>query len=689
MPDLLFEIGTEEMPALEVPRLAAELKAESERAFSAAHLAYKLVDLHYTPRRLVLLVRDLASVQEDQVKEVKGPPAAVAFNPDGSPTQAAIGFAKTQGVAVEALERVEVENKVYAFARQTVPGRKAVDLLPEILPPLVKRLHPSKSMRWDNSGITFLRPIRWLVCLYGKEVIPVTLGTLRASRVTRGHRFLKQEEVTLESAAVYEAALEEALVTVDPQTREDAVIGSLKEAARKLEGEYLIDGELLGRIVNGGEHPTPVLGHVAPEFINLPVEVVQATLREEGKFVPFILSDGTSPYFMGFRDGLRDEKGIVRAGFERVVRARLRDSQFFFDKDRHCPLAERVRELRKVIYDIRLGSLWDKVERIRALAGEIAIRTGRGTPADVDRAAFLCKADLVTELVKAFPELQGVAGKIYARLDGEPDTVAVAIHEHYLPSFSGDELPQSDVGIVISLADKLDTVVGALLAGEEPTGSRDPYGIKRQANGLIHLATAKGIDLDFLDLIHVSQEIYTTIEQKVEMSNVVKFLTERARQFLRHYCNIPADVIAAVFAAEAGNFYRLLRRAQVLTTWRKRETFQSLVIAFSRVRNITKSVETDQFDPKLFTQEAERVLWREYLKVEGQLTRFFKTGDYAAAIERLVTLKEPIDRYFDDVLVMAKEEDLKRNRLGFLSALAGLFLRIGDFSVIVTDNAPS
>lgn len=687
MPDLLFEIGTEEMPALEVPRLAEELKAEAVRSFASEHLTYERVDVRYTPRRLALLVRELAPTQEDRVEEVKGPPAVIAFDRDGNPTQAAVGFAKSQGVPLEALERVEVGDKVYAFVRRRLPGRRTVEIFPEVLPALVERLHPTKSMRWDASGITFIRPIRWLVCLYGEESVPLTLGSLRATHSTRGHRFLEPEEITLKSASEYETALAEALVIVDQKAREEMVIGGLKVAAGELGGEYLLDEELLGRIVNGAEYPTPVLGRVPAEFLNLPTEVVHATLREEGKFVPFLLPDGTSPNFMGFRDGLPDEKGIVRAGFERVVRARLRDSRFFFEKDRQRSLAERVRELREVIYDVRLGSLWEKVERIRALAGGIASRLGRGTAAEVDRAAFLCKADLVTEMVKAFPELQGVAGRIYAQLDGEPEAAAIAIREHYHPVSSDDALPESDVGVMISLADKLDTVVGALLVGEEPTGSRDPYGIKRQANGLIRLAIEKRIDIDFLALLEEQEETYATIEQKVEMTEVARFLTERACQFLRQRYALPADVVACVVAAGMGNFHRALRRGRAITAWRKREEFRALVVAFSRVRNITKSAREKGFDPGSFEEEAERVLWREYLKAEGQLARHLEQEDYEGAIEQLLALKEPIDRYFDDVLVMTKEEELRRNRLGFLSALADLFLRFGDFSAIVVENA--
>lgn len=685
MPNLLFEVGTEELPALEIPRLGEALREGAIRELAARRIPCSGIDLYYTPRRIALIVRDLAERQEDRVEEVKGPPAAVAFDASGNPTQAAIGFAKTQGASVDDLEIREVGGKSYLYLRRSIPGKETKDILPELLPDLVRRLRPSKSMRWDDSGLTFIRPIRWLVCLYGDEVIPVRLGHLTAGRETRGHRFIAPQRVTIARAEDYEKTLSEALVTVDQKKREDTVLAALKEAAAERGGDYLLDSELLTRIVNGAEHPVPVIGNVPEEFLDLPVEVVQATLHEEGKFVPFVLSDGTSPYFMGFRDGLPDEKGIVRSGFERVVRARLRDSRFFFEKDRTRPLADRVRELKSVIYDVRLGSLWEKVERIRTIAGMIAGALS-APPAEVDRAAFLCKADLVTELVRAFPELEGTAGAIYARLDGEPDVVARAIGEHYLPRSSDGPLPATPVGAAVSLADKLDTIVGALLVGEAPKGSRDPYGLKRQANAVVRLAVEKKVDLDFIALIDEIKESYATVEKKAGFSEVTSFLADRASQVLRQRYGIPPDVIAAVAASGVGNFHRALLRAQALSSRKAREDFVALRLGFSRARNITKSVERSDFDPGGFTEDAERELWREYLKAEGEIVRDLEAGDYAGALDRLLALKGPIDRYFDEVLVMDENEAVRNNRLAFLKALSDLFLRIGDLGLIAVEN---
>ena len=686
MPALLLEIGAEEMPALDIPCLAQELHATTSKVFTQEGLSYRQIDVYYTPRRLAMLVRDLKAQQEERVRSIKGPPTAVAFDSKGCATQAGIGFAQSQGVTVTELGQVEYGAKIYTSVKRSIPGKETSEVLLAILPRIIMDLHPKKTMRWDSSGLSFIRPLRWLVCLYDDKIIPIELGYLHAGKKTYGHRFLEQEEVVLDGATSYVQTLADSSVIVDPGERQTMVLDALREQADRLGADYLIDNELLSRIVNGTEHPTPIFGSISEEFVNLPTEIVHATLREEGKFVPFSLADGTSPCFMGFRDGMPDKKGIVRAGYERVVQARLRDSRFFFDRDRQSTLAEKVRDLHNMVYDARLGSLWEKVERIRALAGAIADHTGDGLGQEVDRAAFLCKADLVTELVQAFPELQGIAGGLYARLDDESNVVADAISEHYFPISSEASLPKSRVGTIVGLADKLDTVIAAVLVGEQPTGSRDPYGIRRQANGLIRLAIEGKVDLDFFELIESLEETYLVIERKGAISDVRQFISGRVAHLLRQKYGIEPDVVACVTAVRGGNFYRILLRARAVTTWHESKDFHSLIAAFSRVCNITKNTAQMDFSPSLFKAGAEKALWREYLKVEGSLTSLLEEGNYEQGIKLLLSLRDPINCYFEDVLVMAKEVSLRQNRLGFLGALAGLFYHIGDLSKVITTS---
>lgn len=689
MPDLLFEIGTEDMPALETPRLAAQLSELAVHAFTQKHLDYTGLEVLYTPRRLALLVHNLT------------------------------------------------------------PGQDATTVaLLEILPSLLKGLRPTKSMRWDCSGLTFVRPIRWLVCLYGDEVVPLTVGDLRADRVT--HRVTRLsvsgEWIVLRNASDYKRALEEVSVIVDAKERRkrvDLALTSAFAAAMNVATSTDQDGEtgdecrvseeILVRIVNSVEYPTPIVVRI-PLVNCLPVEVVQAVLSRGRIFIPVIFPDRTISAFIGFCDGawderspserspsehsssedsssehssserLSDDKGFIRAGFERAILTRLHDARFFFDRDRQHslphslpqprPLAEYVRKLRNIDDEIRpgecrpggyrFGSLWDKTERIRALAAEIAEAVG-GIPADlVDRAAFLCKADLATELVRAFPELRGVAGGIYARLDKEPAEVATAIRGHYFSTAdtavaAEDRTAASDIAVVIGLADMLDRVVCTVFAGEEPAG----------VHTLIDLAVEKEIDLDFIALAERSVDSYALVKKGAGPESVGKFFSGYVRRSLQERYLIPAAVVASVAATGMGNFYRVLKRARALVEWQSRPEFQALATAFARVRKtIAGTVTGAQYDPARFVADAEQALWREYLKADGRIRRPLEEGDYKEAVEELIPLQGPIDRYLDEVVVIEAAEELKQNRLGFLHALVDLFLAIGDLTAIA-ETMPS
>lgn len=672
MPDLLFEIGIEDMPALEAPCLAAQLSKGANQAFAQQNLNYARIEVFYTPRRLALLVHDLD----------KG------------------------------------------------PGTTTVALLAEILPVLLTGLRPIRSMRWDSSGLTFVRPIRWLVCLYGDEVVPLTMGELRADRVTCGSRLSGSKEwVVLRDASDYKATLEEVSIIVDANERRKrvdlalttAVTGSATGTATGTAtdgmstdpgGECWVSEEMLVRVVNSVEYPTPIVVRIpplvngAPACLDLPVEVLQAALSTGRIFIPIVLPDRRILAFIGFCDRPSGEcpsgdTGFIHAGFERAILARLRDARFFFDQDRQRPFAEYVRKLRNIDDEIhpggcRFGSLWEKTERIRALAAEIATAVGETPRELVDRAAFLCKADLATELVRAFPELRGVAGGIYAELDKEPIEVALAIRRHYFAdtafadtafadkAVAKDRLPSSNIAVVIGLADMLDTIVCAVLAGLQPNGLQSN---DLQPNGLpdlIDLAVQQEIDLDFIALAEQSIDIYAPLKKKTGPEGVGRFLTEYVRRALKERYQIPAAVTAALSATKMGNFYRVLKRAHALVEWQNQPKFQALATSFAKVRKIIAgAVDTAQYEPGRFVEEAEQGLWREYLKADGRLRRPLEEGDYKGAIEHLIPLQGALDRYLGEVVVTAAAADLKRNRLGFLRALADLFLTVGDLGAIV------
>ena len=684
MPEFLLEVGTEELPALDAPVLARALGDRLAQALREERLGFSGMEIHWTPRRLAVLVRGLSERQADLVEEVRGPAAAVGLDSTGNPTQAALGFLKKYGATPQDLKRKVVGEKEYLFLEVRTPGRPAQEVLQELIPDILRSLPCRKTMRWDSSGVAFLRPIRWLVCLLDNEILPIRYGSLTAGRITRGHRFFGPRELALNSPAEYVEKLREARVIADPRERERMI----RDAAKGVEGEYgvraLWTEELLGILVGSLEWPSPVLGEFPGEFLDLPAPVIAAVLHEEGKFVPFARDGEPAPVFLGFRDGKEDEKGYVRQGYERVVRARLRDARFFFENDRKRPLAERVLDLREVVYEARLGSVWDKVQRIREICKRLVDPLGLDGEqgALLDRAAFLCKADLTTEMVREFPELAGVMGGIYARLSGEPEEVAVAIEEHLLPRTRADELPESTLGTALSLADKLDTVMGAIIVGEVPTGSRDPYGIRRAANALISLILRKRLVVDLFGVIDAAAEFYPRIPEGKDKHTVKGFLVDRLRHVLRDDFGVPHDIVEAVLAVPRGDFLGVLERAQALASLKRDAALAELAQIFERLRNITKDHGFTTFDPELFQKEEEQELWREYLKAEGKVRRALTERDFAGALKALLPLGRPVHRYFEKVFVMVEDERVRENRLSFLKALLSLFLEIGDLSVL-------
>lgn len=684
--DLVLEIGVEEIPPQQLGELAEQLRVATQEGLREEHLPYQGLSLYYTPRRLTIFISGLDEQQSDAVEEIKGPPKVVAFDTQGRPTPAALGFCRSHDAKPEDLIVKALPEGEYCFLQARLAGRPTGEVLLTLLPKVIAKMTPRETMRWDDSGLRFIRPIRWLLCLYGDEAIDFSYGRLRAGRATRGHRTLGAAAIQVQDATDYFKKLKANGVILDQAERRAGIESALKMVSQEIKAHPVATDALLNEIANNLEHPTAVLGRYPDEFLSLPSEILATTLVEHQKFVPFAVGTKASPVFVGFRDGSADEAGTVRAGYERVVRARLTDSQFFFNLDRQTKMVERTRTLRSVVYQEKLGSMWDKVSRIRALAQLVAQRGGFGGRDTIDRAAFLCKADLLTAMVGEFPMLQGIVGGIYAQLEGEPAAVAQGIREHYQPRAQGDALPQSEPGMVVSLADKLDTLMGALLMGEEPTGSRDPFGLRRAANAVINIALGRTLDLDLFELIREAENLYHFIPDRRPLTVIVDFLNERLHQVLLQQYGIAYDLTDAVVAARDGNFARALQKARSLETIRSEERFRSLVMAFARVCHITRGQSANGFVPRLFALEAERDLWRAYLKAEGQVKRLLSARDYSGVVAQLIELSEPIDRYFDEVLVMESDRELRQNRLGFLQAIVTLFLTIGDLSKIVVEG---
>ncbi len=675
MPALLVEIGVEDLPAEEAADIAQSFRENLLSGLKEARLSFGQAHLFWTLRRFSLLLEDLAERQEDAVEEIRGPAVSVGLDPQGNLTPAAEGFLRRYGAGPADLVRKKVGEKEYLFLRLRRPGRPAKEILKELIPQAVRLIPCSKFMRWDG-GMPFLRPIRWVVAIFGDNVIPLELAGVCADRKTFGHRFFGRP-LTISDPWEYVAKMKEVHVFVDPEER----AGILRRAIRTVEEEYgakaALSEDLWTMILGQTEWPNPVVGRIPREFLGLPEPVVVAALREEGKFVPFTRGGKIAEVFLGFAEGEGDPE-VIRRGYERVVGIRLRDAMDFFAQDRRRTLESRVPELKGIVYEARLGTVWDRVERIRAtcraLARELSL------PQDLlDRAAFLCKADLLTVMVREFPELEGVMGGIYARLDGERPEVAEAISEHVRPRGKGDELPQTPLGIALSLADKLDGVMGPISVGEVPTGSRDPYGVRRRGSAVVRLILEKGLRLQLFQVIEEVRPEYPGTEPA---ETVKKFLWERLRSALEER-GISYDVAEAVLFQMDGDFLGVWERAQALQALVGRKELSDLALAFSRVRNITRGYEIQGFDPGLFQEEAENALWQAYLEAKGQVEKALAQHQPAEALEALLSLKGPIDRYFDDVLVMCEDQKLRENRLGFLLALSRLFLRVADLSRLV------
>ncbi len=679
MPNLLVELGVEDLPALEAGPLAESFRDAFLAGLRQARIGYGSAQLFWTLRRLALLVFDVAEKQDDLVEEVRGPTVAQGLDAQGQLTPAAQGFLRRYNAPPDKLFRKKVGEKEYLYLRVETPGRPTAELLPEILSEAFRSLPCSKRMSWDDAGLTFLRPLRWIVCLWGSEAVPVRLGNVVGGRATWGHRFLSPGPISLARPEEYVEVLRQAHVLVDPHERGEEI----RRAIRRVEAEYGIhaqlDAELWERLLGSVEWPVAVVGEIPQAYLRLPRPVIIAALHEEGKFLPFVRGGEIAPQFLGIAEGVGGP-GVQR-GYERVVGIRLRDATLFFEQDRAQRLADRVPDLKMIVQEARLGTVLDRVERIRAYARALASALGLDAE-KLDRAAYLCKADLSTVMVREFPELEGVVGGLYARLDGEPEEVARAVEEHVLPTARGDELPETLLGALLSLADKLDFVAGSIRIGEMPTGSRDPYGIRRRASAVVRLIVEKKLRIDLFQLLDGLAHLYPALPSGSGTEEVKRFLVDRLRGLLLEQ-GVPHDVVEAVLSPPRGDFLGVWERAQALAELRGSADLEALAVALSRVRNITKDHAARRYDPALFVEEAERALYAAYREVEAPVRQALATHNYRQALGTLLRLKAPIDRYFDDVLVMCEDGRVRENRLGFLKEISELFLEVADLGKLV------
>lgn len=681
--DLLLEIGTEEVPAHFMPGILAQLKEKATAKFQEMRLDFDEVTTLGTPRRTALLVKNLAETQQGASSEYKGPSTAIAFDKDGNPTKAAIGFAR--GKKVDVADLVVKDGYVYAVSSEE--GKQTVELLPTLLKELVEGLNFPKNMRWGDLDFRFVRPLRWLIALYDEEVIDFTVANVKSGRVSRGHRFLSEGDFTINKASDYEQACKDAFIIVDQEKRRDIIKAQIEEIAKAHNGHAEITEDLLEEVIYLVEYPTALCGSFEDKYLKLPKEAVMTPMRDHQRYFP-VLDDNNNllPLFITVRNGGDYCLDKVQHGNERVLRARLADAQFFFDEDRKHSLYDYVEKLKTVVFQEGLGTIYDKANRLAELSAFIGEKVN-ATEAEIKttkRAAILAKADLVSAMVCEFTELQGIMGREYALLDGEGQEVATAIYEHYMPRFAGDAEPASVAGRLVSLADKMDNIVATFSRGLVPTGSQDPFALRRQALGIVHTIIEANYTISISEIADKAMDLLniTDSEKRAEIQkNVAEFFTLRLKNVLGDN-NVRYDIIDAVLenADEVtGTYAKACVTAQEIASGVLNDAIQ----AFVRVGNISKKAENNLINDALFTLDEEKALYNTYVVVAKNVETALDNKDYKTAIDKMQELTAPINNFFDNVMVMDKDEQIKNNRLALLKNIDTLIKSIADFGKIV------
>lgn len=690
--DLLVEIGTEELPSSELERLHRAFADQLATALTTAGLGHGRVEAFATPRRLAVRIADIATTQPDETVEHRGPPAQAAFDDSGAPTRAAEGFAKRHGVSVGDLERRDTGKAEYLFHVERRKGRAASDVLPELLRDVLDRLPARKRMRWGAPGVTFPRPVHWAVLLLGEEVVECELLGVRTDRVTRGHRFHHPAQISLDAPSDYVYRLREpGHVIAGFDERREMIREQVIAAAHAAGGEADVDEALLGEVASLVEWPVPVTGTFDRRFLDVPAEALVAVMKDHQKYFPVYDTRGRlQPLFITISNIDSEQPDIVRAGNERVIEPRLADAEFFWQQDLKSDPDALNTGLASMTYHPKLGSVGDRVARMRAvvqaLAGQLdhepATRV-RISP-DIDTAARYCKFDLLTQMVGEFPELQGIMGGHYLRAHGRPEAVWRAVREHYLPAFAGDDIPETAEGRVLALADRLDVLVGLFAIGQPPTGDRDPYALRRAALGALRIIIEGGLDLDLFEALRAAAATYTDVPGASDaVEPVFDFMMDRLRV---HYLDrgIAPDTFAAVLARRPLRPLDFDLRIRALHGFRARPEAEVLGEANKRIHNILRKADEVEAspDPDAFAEDAERALSSALAGVEAEIGPRLSERDYPAVLECLATLADPLGRFFDDVMVMADDDRLRRNRIALLHRVREPFLGVADLSLL-------
>ncbi len=685
--DLLIELGTEELPPKALPGLSDAFTAAIAGGLDDAELSHGELTGFATPRRLAVLIHALAEAQPDRSTERRGPALSAAFDDNGHATRAAEGFARSCGVAVNELERLETAQGGWLIYRADQTGRRTEELLPDIVRQALDKLPIPKRMRWSTLAAEFVRPVHWLVLLFGKDVIETEILGVHAGRNTYGHRFHHPAPLSLTVPADYAPLLAtEGYAIAAFAERRDAIRAQVTAAAAKAGGSAVIDDALLDEVTGMVEWPVALLGKFEPRFLDVPAEALISAMKSHQKY--FHVIDGQDkllPYFITVSNIESREPQVVRAGNERVIRPRLADAAFFWQQDCKRGLGARLGSLKAVVFQHKLGSLYDKAQRIGSLAGDIAGRLGADAYR-AERAATLCKCDLLSDMVAEFPELQGTMGRYYAMHDGEPEEVAHAIEEHYLPRFAGDRLPQTEIGRAVAIADKLDTLVGIFGIGQPPSGDKDPFALRRAALGLVRILIEQNLNLNLDELLERAAYFYN--QQQHELiagpvaSQVFEFISGRLSSYYVAQGFAP-DVIDAVACLQPTYLNDMDRRLRALAAFRKLPEAESLAAANKRIANILRKADdktVPEFNHALLIEDAERRLAEHLQSLDSRIMPLFDARAYEEAMYLLAQLRETVDGFFDTVMVMVDDDELRGNRLALLNDLRNRFLHVADLS---------
>ncbi len=682
---LLLEIGVEELPSRFGQTTLDQIENNLSKLLKEERINFDNIEKYATPRRLTFVIKNLADKATDLEEEVKGPAKKIAVDADGNFTKPALGFMKSKGLDPENVYFKQLGNAEYLFGTIKQEGKHTSEVLKNIVPEAIKNVTFPKAMRWGGKNMRFARPIRWMVALLNNEVLDIDLEGIKSSNITRGHRFLGEKEFEVNSVEEYFEKLDKNFVVLDQHKRKEMIRKQAIEVAKSLGGEVELDEDLLEEITFLVEYPTAFYGEFDEEYVKLPKEVVTTPMKEHQRYFPVLKDGKLLPNFIAVRNGDSNRIDLVKAGNEKVLRARLADALFFYHEDTKKPLESFVDKLQTVVFQAKLGTVYDKTLRIEKLS-QVILNELNMTESKENtlRAAKLCKADLVTNMVFEFTELQGIMGRDYAQVSGENEEVCQGIFEHYLPRFAGDILPETNTGIALSIADKLDSIAGFFAIGIKPSGSQDPYALRRQALGILSILLDRKLSVNLNNLINAALDNYSNLEFNKEevASQIVEFFVERVKNLFKDL-GIRYDVIDAVLNNNLDDISDIHTRALELNRWLQKDELVEMLTAFNRVATLAEKATTDIVKEELLKEDAEIKLYNGFKEIKSNVESLLLDKKYNEALDAFATLRPLVDNLFDNVMVMDKDEAIKENRLGLLKQIYSTMLTICDLSKIV------